>query len=53
MPRGRCSLGSALEVDGSVLAISGAINANGSIAATAEVEALKLLANAQTDELLR
>ena len=42
LPRGRCSLGSALEADGSVLAISGGVDDNGVVTATAEVHALKL-----------
>ncbi|GIF20569.1 hypothetical protein Ate02nite_32990 [Paractinoplanes tereljensis] len=42
LPRGRCSLGSALEADGSVLAISGGVKINGVITATPEVEALRL-----------
>ena len=40
LPQGRCSLGAAVEANGSVLAISGATDVNATVAATAEVDAL-------------
>ena len=42
LPQGTCSLGAAVEGDGSVLAIAGAVQVNGVTTATAQVEALSL-----------